>query len=44
MKKIIQVRYTPYEITAINFKEFLLENNELHNFIVCLFGLTDIML
>ena len=44
LKKIMKVRYTPYEITASNFKEFLIDNNELHNFIVCLFALTDIML
>lgn len=44
LKKVIQVRYTPYEITAGNFTDFLLENNELHNFIVGLFAMTDTLL
>jgi hypothetical protein len=39
----MQVRYTPYEVTAANFRDFLLEDNELHNFIVGLFALTDVM-
>lgn len=44
IKKIIKVRYTPYEITASNFTDFLLEGNELHNFVVGLFALTDNLL
>lgn len=39
----MQLRYTPYEITAQNHKEFLIPNNELHNFIVSLYALTDVM-
>lgn len=44
LKKIIETRYTPYEINADNFQEFFIEDNELHNFIVVLFTLTDIVL
>lgn len=39
----MKVRYTPYEVTAKNMQDFLIENNELHNFIVGLFALTDVM-
>lgn len=44
LKKIMKVRYTPYEIRSTNFKEYFIDNNELHNFIVGLFALTDVML
>jgi hypothetical protein len=43
LRRVMQVRYTPYEVTAANFTEFLLPENELHNFIVGLFALTDVM-
>jgi hypothetical protein len=43
LRKIMKVRYTPYEVNFNNFHDFLIENNELHNFIVGLFALTDIM-
>jgi hypothetical protein len=44
LKKIMKLRYTPYEITSQNFREFCIEDNQLHNFIVGLFALTDIIL
>lgn len=44
VKKIVQLRYTPYEISSNNFNSFFIDNNELHNFIVCLFALTDSIL
>lgn len=43
LRKIMKVRYTPYEVTAKNMREFVIEGNELHNFIVGLFALTDVM-
>lgn len=43
LRRVKQLRYTPYEVTAGNFKDFLLEENELHNFIVGLFALTDVL-
>ena len=43
LRKVMKVRYTPYEVTAKNMRDFLIEGNELHNFIVGLFALTDVM-
>jgi hypothetical protein len=43
-KKVLILRFTPYEITYENIKNYLVENNSLHNLLVCLFALTDLWL
>jgi hypothetical protein len=43
LRKIMKVRYTPFEVNSKNHSDFLIKDNELHNFIVGLFALTDVM-
>lgn len=43
-KKILFLRFTPYEITYENYGNYLVQGNSLHNFLVAIFALTDVWL